>query len=83
MQPIIRCIPIIKIAQHKHILEQELYFRFAFAIDGMLVRFDGAPRGIPRGPGLANLQNYWTRVVEPELKLKEKIGTLKKTKLLT
>ena len=32
--------------------------RFAFAIDGMLVRFDGAPRSIPRG---LVLQDYWCR----------------------
>jgi DDE superfamily endonuclease len=34
---------------------------FAYAVDGMLVRFDGAPRSIPEGPGLPNLQNFFTR----------------------
>jgi DDE superfamily endonuclease len=34
---------------------------FAYAVDGMFVRFDGAPRGIPVGPGLPNLQNFFTR----------------------
>jgi hypothetical protein len=35
--------------------------RFAFGVDGMFVRFDGAPRTIPRGPGYPNRQNFWTR----------------------
>jgi hypothetical protein len=34
---------------------------FAYAVDGMLVRFDGAPRGIPVGPGFPNRQNFFTR----------------------
>jgi len=34
---------------------------FAYGIDGMPVRFDEAIRGIPVGPGFANLQNYRSR----------------------
>jgi hypothetical protein len=34
---------------------------FAYAVDGTFVRFDGAPRGIPHGPGQANRQNFFTR----------------------
>ncbi len=32
--------------------------RFAYAVDGVVVRFDGKPRGIPPG-NVA--QNYWNR----------------------
>ena len=34
---------------------------FAYAVDGMLVRFDGAIFGVPVGDGLPNLQNFFTR----------------------
>jgi hypothetical protein len=34
---------------------------FAYGVDGMLVRFDGAVQGLPVGPGLPNLQNFWAR----------------------
>jgi DDE superfamily endonuclease len=34
---------------------------FAYAVDGMFVRFDGAPRGIPEGPGFPNKQSFFTR----------------------
>jgi hypothetical protein len=36
---------------------------FAYSVDRMFVCFDGAPRGIPVGPGFPNQQNFFTRKV--------------------
>ena len=34
---------------------------FSYGIDGMMVRFDGAPCGLPVGPGYPILRNFNTR----------------------
>ncbi len=34
---------------------------FAYGVDGMLVYFDNKVKGLPRGRGLANQQNFFTR----------------------
>jgi hypothetical protein len=46
-------------------IEERFYLpRFAYAVDGMLVRFDVAPRGVLAGPGFPNHQNLFTRKID-------------------
>lgn len=48
-------------ATARRMLERFKLPRMAYAVDGMFVRFDGAVRGLRQGPGLPNLQNFFTR----------------------
>lgn len=36
---------------------------FAYGVDGMIARYENAPRGLPDGPGLPNQQNFFTRQI--------------------
>jgi len=44
-----------------YILRKHHLPNFAYGVDGMIIRFAGAPRDIPVGPGLATVNQFYTR----------------------